>query len=373
MGGALYLISGNEDFSIKERSNELVRQLCGEIPEENAGLEIIRGDEDSEKAGPVLDRVLDALETPSFLAPEKVVWLKHFNKFDEAAAEASTKKKPSRLDKLSDFLKDGIPADRTLISDGPLDRRKAFYKLCEKVCASSGGKLEWFEKADVKSRDYLTNLIHRIKTIVLDSSGKRINDNAASYLAETLGSDAGRIRNELDKLIAYAGDARVITLEDCFEVCSRNSETLSWVFASALAERNARKALELIPGLIETLEQEKGSSSKPEMAISAAAHNEFQRLLSIRCEGQKFNIPEHTNPDTFRRIVEAAKADHPESPLCTMHPYRAYKTWENAVRFSPMDFVKAFQAILTASRQMISSSDARLALENLVMNIAGNK
>ena len=47
--GAFYLISGNEDFSIKERANDLVRELCGEIPEDEAGLEIIRGDTENEK------------------------------------------------------------------------------------------------------------------------------------------------------------------------------------------------------------------------------------------------------------------------------------------------------------------------------------
>ena len=192
--GAFYLISGNEDFSIKERANEFLRTLCGEIPEENPALEVIRGDNDSEKAGPVISKVLDAVETPSFLMPEKIVWLKHFNKFDEAAAEPSTKKNPSRLDQLAAFLKEGIPADVTLIIDGPMDRRKAFYKLCEKICESSGGKLEWFEKADVKSKGYLPNLIRRIKEIALDSGGKRMNEDAAAYLAETIGGDRVRRR-----------------------------------------------------------------------------------------------------------------------------------------------------------------------------------
>ena len=364
--GAFYLISGNEDFSIKERANEFIRSLCGDVPEENPALEIIRGDNEGEKAGPVLDKVLDSLETPSFLSPEKIVWLKHFSKFDEAAAEPSTKKKPSRLDRLSDFLKAGIPPDLTLIIDGPMDRRKAFYKLCDKVCAASGGKLEWFEKADANSKTYKMTLARRVKELALNAGEKRINDDAASYLAETIGGDAAKMKNEIDKLIAYAGKNRVITIEDCFQICSRGTDTLSWQFASALAERNARKALELIPGIIETMEQEKGGSSRPEIAISAAAHAEFQRLLAIKCEGKKFNIPEHTSPDFFYSLSDSEKEAHPDSPLFAMHPFRAFKTWENAAHFSDKDFVRVFQAVLDASRGMVTGSDPRLELENLV-------
>ncbi len=370
--GAFYLFSGNEDFSIKDRTGEFIRGLCGEIPEDNTALEIIRGDTENEKAHVVLRKLLAALETPSFLEPRKIIWLKHFNKFDEAAAEPSTKKKPSCLDLLSDFLKKGIPEDTTLVIDGPLDRRKAFYKLCEKVCQSSGGKLEWFEKADVKSKGYMANLTHRIKEMALNSGDKRINDDAAAFLAETAGADAPRLKNEIDKLIAYVGEQRVITLQDCCNICSRNAETLSWEFASALAERNASKALELIPGLIETMEQERGGSSRPEIAISAAAHAEFQRLLAIRCDGQKFHLPENATPDDFYAL-SARKDELPESPLLSMHPYRAFKTWENAARFSSYDFVCAFQAILDASLSMVTGGDARMALEKLVMIIAGER
>lgn len=370
--GAFYLISGNEDFSIKERANEFLRTLCGEIPEENPALEVIRGDNDSEKAGPVISKVLDAVETPSFLMPEKIVWLKHFNKFDEAAAEPSTKKNPSRLDQLAAFLKEGIPADVTLIIDGPMDRRKAFYKLCEKICESSGGKLEWFEKADVKSKGYLPNLIRRIKEIALDSGGKRMNEDAAAYLAETIGGDAARLKNEVDKLIAYAGENRVITLEDCFQVCSRASDTLSWEFASALAAKNPGKAMELIPGIIETIAQEKGSSSRPEIAIISGVQAEFQRLLAIRCEGLRSNIPDHADANYFYRLADEAKSAQSDSPLLSIHPFRAFKLWENAVRFSDKEFVRAFQAILTASRGMVTGSNPRLELENLVVAITGS-
>ena len=46
--GAFYLISGNEDYAVKERANEMMRALCGDPPDDNPSLEIIRGDSDNE-------------------------------------------------------------------------------------------------------------------------------------------------------------------------------------------------------------------------------------------------------------------------------------------------------------------------------------
>ena len=369
--GMLYLISGNEEFSVKERATELMCQLYGDIPEDNPELEVIRGDEDSEKFTLVLDRFLATLETPPFLSPKKTVWLKHFNKFDEALAEPSGKKQKSRIDLLSDFLKNGFPDDLTIVIDGAgLDRRKAFYKLCEKVCAATGGKLEWFEKVDPKAKGYEAMLHKRIREAV-SNYNKRIDENGAAFLAETVGADAARLKNELEKLVSYVDEAPVITLEDCLQICSRNTETLSWEFSSALASKNAAKAISLIPGICETMEQERGSGARPEMAIVGAANSEFQRLLSAKCESERFRIPKNANADFFYSLFESQKGSGGRNSFFSMHPFRAYKIWENTMLFSDREISEAFEAIFEASKQMVTGGDPRLALENLVMNIAG--
>ncbi len=370
--GAFYLISGNEDYAVKERANEMMRALCGDPPDDNPSLEIIRGDSDNEKAPQVLDKLLLSLDSPAFFSSEKTVWLKHFLKFDEAFSEPTTKKKPSRLDRLAAFLQDGIPADITLVIDGPgLDRRKAFYKVAAAACESSGGRLEWFEKADPKSKGFAKQLIHRIQSIVMDR-GKRIEDAAASFLAETIGADEARLGNEIEKLLTYAGDKPVVTFADCREVCSRATETLAWAFSSALVERNSRKALELIPSIMEHLEQDKGSS-KPEIVLIYSVMGEFRNLASVKCEGVKLGIPEDASSDYFYRMNERYKQSPPpvKSPLFSMHPFRAFKAWENARRFTDRELVLAFRELVNANRAIVSSGgNARIALELLAIKIA---
>ena len=373
--GAFYLISGNEDYAVKERANEMMRALCGDPPDDNPSLEIIRGDSDNEKAPQVLDKLLLSLDSPAFFSSEKIVWLKHFLKFDEAFSEPSTKKKPSRIDRLTAFLQEGIPADITLVIDGPgLDRRKAFYKIASAVCGSSGGKLEWFEKADPKTRNFKQMLARRIQSIVMDR-GKRIEDAASLFLAETIGADEARLGTEIDKLLTYAGSNQLVTLADCRDVCSRATETLAWEFSSALVERNPRKALELIPNIMEHLEQDRGAS-KPEIVLIYSVMSEFRNLATVKCEGVKLGIPDDASSDYFYRMSERYKQSPPpsKSPLFSMHPFRAYKAWENARRFTDRELVLAFRALLEANRAIVSSvGNARIALELLTVRIAGGE
>ena len=372
--GKLYLISGNEDFSVKERAVELIVSLCGENPEDNTALEIIRGDDDSEKFGPVLERFIATLETPPFLSPEKIVWLKHFNKFEDALAESSNKKKKSHIDILGDFLKEELPPEPTLtvIIDGTgLDRRKGFFKICEKVCKETGGALEWFEKNDPKAKGF-AQILHRKIREVMSQNNKRLDEQAVSFLAETIGGDAARLKNELDKLISFSGENTMISLEDCLRVCSRNTETLSWEFSSALASRNAAKAISMIPGIIETLEQERGSSGgRAELALISSANSEFKNLLSAKCEAERFSIPAHANADYFYSLFESRKGAENNSPFFSLHPFRAFKLWENSKRFTDVEISRAFAAIFTANKQMVTGGDMRLALETLVIKIAG--
>ena len=370
--GKLFLISGNEDFTVKERAYELIVSLCGENPEENTGLEIIRGDDDSEKFGPVLERFLAALETPPFLSPEKYVWLKHFNKFEDALGEASTKKKKSRIDLISDFLREGLPKELNVVIDGAgFDRRKAFYKLCDKLAKDSGGISEWHEKADPKMKGYLQQLHRKVREMI-SQYDKRIDEQGASFLAETIGGDAARLKNEIEKLVSYAGTGNQITLEDCLTICSRSTETLAWEFSSALASKNAPKALSMIPSILETLEQESGSSGgRGELVLIAVTNSEFKNLLLAKCESERFSIPSRANADYFYNLFESRKGAENNSSFFSQHPFRAFKQWENSMRFTDEEISRALGAIFTANKQMVTGGDMRLALENLVIKIAG--
>ena len=144
MGGQLHIFSGNDDFSIKENAAKLIRKLCGDSPEDNPALEIIRGDSDTEKYDELLDQLINSVTTPPFLTPDKIIWLRHFNKFEDAFSEPSDKKRKSRLDHIAGLFKEGLMDNITVVIDGPgIDRKRVFYKTCAAVCQDGGGTMNW--------------------------------------------------------------------------------------------------------------------------------------------------------------------------------------------------------------------------------------
>ena len=154
MSGQLHIFSGSDNFSIKESVTKFIRKLCGDSPEDNPALEIIRGDSDTEKYDALLDQLINSVTTPPFLTPEKIIWLRHFDKFDAAFAESSDKKRKNRLEYLAGLFKDGIMDGITVVIDGPgIDRKRTFYKVCAAVCKENGS-LNWFDKIDPKARDF---------------------------------------------------------------------------------------------------------------------------------------------------------------------------------------------------------------------------
>ena len=101
--------------------------------------------------------------------------------------------------------------------------------------------------------------------------------------------------------------------------------------------------------------------------------SEFRNLATVKCEGIKLGIPEDASSDYFYRMNERYKQSPTpvKSPLFSMHPFRAYKAWENARRFTDRELVRAFRELVKANRIIVSSGgDARIALELLTITIA---
>ena len=72
--GRVYIISGDDDFARKQRAREVVTEVCRcDEPEKADHVEIVQGDLPELKLEVIASRFLDALLTPPFLAPEKVV------------------------------------------------------------------------------------------------------------------------------------------------------------------------------------------------------------------------------------------------------------------------------------------------------------
>lgn len=376
MSGKVHIILGSDDVAIKDAANAKILDLCGPAPEENESLEIIRGDSDTENAVEILDSLINSMTTPPFLTPEKIIWLKHFNKFEDAFSESvgtGKKKKKSRLEIVADLWSEGIPDGITVIFDGTgLDRKRSFYKVAAAIGKTEPNTFTWFDKIDPKAKNFEAEIGLRAGEFA-EAEGIQITRDATSFLARSTGGDLLLLKNEIKKLASYIGGSGKISLDDCHAVCTATKESLVWEFSSALAERDIQRAMTLIPGILLSLEQ--GSSSgNAELAVLSSTANEFKRLMDLKCAGAKYGFPQKASPSFFYAAVEDQKAKGNNDPLFSMNPYRLFKMWENVSRFDDAEFADIFDALFTANRAMVTGGgDPRLVLENLVMTIGPGK
>ena len=363
----LYLISGDDEFAIKLRSREIITALCGEDADNNPDLEIIKGDSDELKPEEILSALMGALRTPPFLSPDKKIWLRHFNHFEKALTVNAKEAVKKRIAELVDFIKQGIPEDITLIMDGPgIDQRKAFFKACK---TAKDSEIQIFKKTSISDKRFAENRRRQVLEIC-NKAGKKIDQQAAYYMAETITGDSGRLQTELEKTFCYAGDSDSITLKDCKAVCSCTPEAMSWDFANSLVDKNMAAALRLVNTLVKQMKSER--SGNFELSILNQAIRTFQEMVKTKNAMAQLNAPKRIGKSYFSAIPQNIKEKFPDNMLLKMHPFRAYKVCESAGRFSDRELARTMRFILDANRKLVSGGgEPRIVLEQLIINITG--
>ena len=316
-------------------------------------MEIIAGDGEELKPDAVVARFLDALRTPPFLCDSKLVWLRHFRDLELFSAKEPDDGVAGVLEILSNPLP---PELSVLIDGGGLDQRKSFAKAMK----SAGAGLEVLNAVKATDRRFADERRGSLRDICSEL-GKSLDPAAAQFLTETIGGDSGLLRNELEKLCSYVGEAAVITLADCRAVCSRTPETVSWEFTGAIVGRDRPRALRLLDIMLR--------QGEPEIRLMYALSGEFQKLIQTRLAMKQLKLT-RVSPRTFDSLPESLKKEFPDNPLLKLHPYRAFKTCEGASGFSDGELARDLEAVRNASRALVSGGgEPRIILEQLVLRL----
>lgn len=369
----LFLITGNDDFAIKTKTQEIITSLCGPEPESNPALEIIHGDSDELKPKTVLSEFLNSINTPAFLGSHKTAWLKHFAHFESAKSKEGEKRSgKNEISDLVDFINGGIPDDLNIVIDGPnLDRRSSIFKACQKH-----GQIFYFEKLDLSSRNLAESLSEKISDFYMERN-MRISQDAVDFLIESVGSDTGRLYCEMEKLSCYVSPNNSISLEDCQNICSRTPETAGWALADTVAERNTKQAFKAINTLVDQIQQEKGRSN-PELSILNTVIKRFQDIIGVKTDAVLLSLTPGCSYPQFRSSVESPppdiKAQLKNSILIKSHPYRAWKLFNESRNFTDQELSSALSVLLELNRQLVSGTTSpRIMLEQIVMKICPKK
>jgi DNA polymerase-3 subunit delta len=179
-------------------------------------------------------QILAAANTMPMLADRRLVAVRHIEgmktpKDPEAPAKATTPR-----DRILKYLESPNPTTVLLLHAGALDLRKGDGKL-ETAAAKAGVSVHFPKPKAWKLTDAIVEMARE--------RGRRMDQRAAEALAELAGDDMLALEQELEKVILYRGDRKVITREDVLEAVADIKETVVFAFTDAIAGRDGEGAL----------------------------------------------------------------------------------------------------------------------------------
>jgi len=360
------LVTGDDESTIRERAEAVVRQVAGEDPDPFR-LEVI-AESDERDAAQALNDVLTALMSPSLLGGARTVWLKHFSGFAAEGKKRDSSGVAAGLRVLAERIEAGLPNDVTLVLDGPgVDRSKALFKACEKQ-----GKVVLCMRPDARNARALAEQVTELIRAAAGRKGVDLPRDVAAYLAQVVGSDTARIDPELEKLICFCGGPDApITMAAAREVCTVELEAHGWDVSDAVARGDVPGALRAV-ALI--LDRERDAQSAVRGLLVQIART-LRELLMVRVLAREAGLRSPRQLYTFLKNLDPKRRSafvEQGLDIVRSHPYRVQRLGETAVRVTDEFLIKAHEIVTGAYRRCVFSGEGsiRSVLEQAIFEIA---
>lgn len=198
-------------------------------------------------------------------------------------------------DVLREYLAD--PTARTtlvVLVEGRIPKTSALAKAFAAAPPSSAQALEFGPLKGPSLKAWTRAAFERL--------GCRVAPAAVEAVIEQTGNDLGRIGREAEKLAAYVGEARFVSLEDVEDLAGGIRASAGWELQAALEEENAEKALSVLQRMFAA---DKEKAPFYVLGILAAF---FRDLLTARSEaGASARSREEIYADLKPSLVRACK------------------------------------------------------------------
>lgn len=237
----VYLLSGEETY--------LTRQFCERLAEAIAGDDSMNVNRFQEK-NPDIREIISLADTMPFFAESRLIIIENSGFFKRDSSE------------LADYLSQMPESTHIIFREDEIDKRNRLFKKVK--------ELGYF--AEMK-RQTEAELERWILTI-LKKEQINLTRSTMSYLLETIGTDMNVIRNELDKLIAYLGDKKVLEPADIDKICSRQISGQIFEMIDAMSSKNRKRAFQLYYDLI--------ALKEPPMRILFLITRQYLQLYQIK-------------------------------------------------------------------------------------------
>jgi DNA polymerase-3 subunit delta len=261
---------------------------------------------------------------------------------------------------LTQLLETGLPPWAVLLMTAThADRRTRLYRELEKLGEVLNLDLERDRSGRIK-RESLAGFLDRH----LKEAGKKIEMQVKEMILARAGGQFWSLHQELEKLLLYVGDDPRIKAQDVEEVFLDQAD--SWVFdlTDSVGQRNALRALEHLGRLL--------SQGEHPLRLLAPIAAQIRRLLMTRhlIEGEmRQRWTTGMNYNQFQRAVLKEGA-----PMITRHPFREYKSYEEAENFTTGELLGYLELIYRTDIRLKSSVNTpRLVMERLILEMCQGK
>jgi len=274
------------------------------------------------------DELNNAVNAMPFLAPKRLVILSN---------PSAKYNHPSTRKKFEEF-----------IGNTPDTARLVIHEMVEPKEAERHWLVKWAGKNDktIKTQAFMLprqkDMPGWITNEVKRQDG-RIDPQAASKLAEMVGTDTRQAGMEIAKLLAYVNWARPVSGSDVEAVCIVTSQQSVFDFVDALSTGNGKSAQHLLHRLLE---------NEDAFSLWGMVVRQFRLLIQAReiLDGRG-------NKDDVARALG-------------VHPYVAEKTTGQAGRFSIESLESIYRKLLRIDEDVKTSQiTLELALDTLVVEL----
>jgi DNA polymerase-3 subunit delta len=310
-------IVGEDTYLAEEALEEAVAAAVG--PDRAEGLQVLYGDEKK------WDDVLAAAQTRSLFAPRRAIVVRRAEllKGDEEAVAA--------------YAADPAPGvTLVLVTAKPDRRRNPWKKLLSKVTVH--------DATPKRGRALRAHVEQELR-----GRGLRFAPEALDELLAEVGQDLRRLMGEVDKVEAYVGERREITLDDVAAVLGRGLGQPLYLLSDAFARRDKAASLELVERLL--------GDGEEALRLLSTIHRSLRQVRGAR-EMREARVP---------------RDEIGEKLLPANMQFKLDELLEASRRWSEAELRRALAALGCADRRLKRGGDAATTLVAAVVESCGGE
>lgn len=251
MNQAVFLFIGSDPYS-KERAVESLRADISKGAPEDLEYKVFRGKD----ADP--GEILDYIKSAPLFSEKRLILVRDSGQMSREGIEL-----------LAAALKD-LPRSTCLVFDFEDDSvLKSYPNLAGAASIKIFGELRGH------------GLISWVADFISSRSGKTIENDATSLLAELKGALPINLAGELEKLMAFTGDRKTIKVSDVEEIVGRSASASAFDLSWEIGRKDASGALKLVSNLL-------GSGKRPHEIVGILSWHlkRVLRALVLRRDGR---------------------------------------------------------------------------------------